>query len=276
MPASETSNPSLPKPTRSFERAGASVQVFHDAATAAPVAAEIFANTIASAIAQRGKAVLGLATGGTPVLVYEQLVKRHKAGNLSFANVTSYNLDEYYPIAPFDRNSYRFYMTKHLFDHEDIAPNRAHVLDGTVPETAVDHCTADFDHWIEADGGLDLQFLGIGRNGHIGFNEPTDLPLDKALELPTRRVSLHPTTVSDAIKDFGSEEAVIRHALTVGISPILAARSVLILAFGSAKADAVGKALQGPISPSCPASLLQTIPGKVTWLVDEAAAANLA
>ena len=264
-----------PTPSRSFESAGANVQVFPDAATAAIVAAEIFAETIRTAVAARGQAVLGMATGGTPVLVYEQLVKRHKAGELSFVNVTTYNLDEYYPISPFDRNSYRFYMAKHLFDHVDIAPNRAHVLDGTIPSTAVKKHTADFDKWIEADGGFDLQFLGIGRNGHIGFNEPMKVKLEKALRLPTRLVPLHPTTISDAIKDFGSEDAVIRQAMTVGIRAILAARSVLILAFGSAKADAVGKALQGPATPVCPASLLQTIPGKVTWLIDEAAAAKL-
>ena len=275
MPASAPLAPSSPSPSRSFERAGASVEVFRDAATAAPLAAEIFVRTIQNAVAGRGKAVLGLATGGTPVLVYEQLVKRHKAGELSFADVTSYNLDEYYPISPLDRNSYRFYMARHLFDHVDIAPNRTHVLDGAVPIEAVQKHTSEFDKWIEADGGLDLQFLGIGRNGHIGFNEPADLILENALQLPTRLVSLDPATIKDAIKDFGSEDAVIRQALTVGIRTILASRSVLILAFGAAKADAVEKALRGPVSPSCPASLLQTIPGKVTWLIDEAAAAGL-
>src|SRR5262249_28330432 len=155
--------------------------------------------------------------------------------------VTSFNLDEYYPIHPADPNSYRAYMHRHLFGHVDIAPNRAHVPDGTVPEAFVGAYAAAYDRWIAADGGLDLQLLRVGRPGHIGSNEPAALPVDAALALPPRLVDLDPVTVTDAARDFGDESLVIRRALTVGVSPILAARSILIVALGPAKAEAVAR-----------------------------------
>ena len=148
----------------------------------------------------RGRAVLGLATGATPVRLYASLVARHRRGELSFADAATYNLDEYYPISPFDPKSYRSYMHRHLFGHVDLAPNRAHLLDGTVPEAFVAEHAAQYDRWIAADGGLDLQLLGIGRNGHIGFNEPTDRPVAETLALPTRLVDLHPITRADAAR----------------------------------------------------------------------------
>ena len=230
----------------------------------------------ATAVAARGRAVLGLATGGTPVPFYERLVELHRDGELSFRDVDTYNLDEYYPIAPLDANSYRAYMQRHLFAHVDLAPNRAHVLDGTVPEAFADEHCAAFDRWIAADGGLDVQVLGIGRNGHIGFNEPSDLSVDEALALPTRPIALHPVTIRDAVKDFGGvESAVPRRALTMGIASILVARSILVLAFGPIKAEAVAAALNGPITAALPASMLQKAPGRVTWLLDEPAANGL-
>ena len=112
---------------------------------------------------------------------------------LSFAGVSTFNLDEYYPMGALDPNSYRAYMDRHLFSRVDLAPNRAHVLDGTVPESFAAEHALQFDRWIESEGGLDLQLLGLGRNGHIGFNEPTRLAVDRALALPTRPVELHPT-----------------------------------------------------------------------------------
>jgi glucosamine-6-phosphate deaminase len=263
----------MPVPVRVLELAGASVQVFASAAAASREAAERIAATIRQAVEDRGKAVLGLATGGSPVEVYARLVALHKSGEISFAEVTSYNLDEYYPIHPSDPNSYRAYMHRHLFGHVNIAPNRAHVLDGTVPEAhAASHAT-EFDRWIAADGGLDLQLLGIGRNGHIGFNEPSDLPIGEAL--PTRLVNLDPMTRADAAGDFDGEEKVIPRALTVGVAPILDARAILLLALGSNKAEAVARALNGPMTARLPASLLQAAPGRVTWLLDEAAAQGL-
>lgn len=261
---------------RVLEFDGASVLVFEDAESACREAAERIAGVVRAAVGTRGKAVLGLATGGTPVAVYARLVALHRAGKLSFADVSTYNLDEYYPIAPSDPKSYRVYMHEHLFGHVDVAPNRAHVLDGTVPEAFATAHAAEFDRWIAAEGGLDLQLLGIGRNGHIGFNEPSDLPLNTALTLPTRLVALDPVTVADAARDFGDESLVVRRALTVGVASILAARSILVLALGPHKADAVARALRGPITPALPASLLRASAGRVAWMLDKEAARGVA
>jgi glucosamine-6-phosphate deaminase len=261
---------------RSLELTGARVWIAEDAVLGARLAADRIAAEIPRAVAERGRAVLGLATGGTPIRVYQRLVELHQEGKLTFREVSTYNLDEYYPISPIDPRSYRAYMDTHLFGLVDLAPNRAHVLDGTVPEAfAPTHC-AEFDRWIAAEGGLDLQLLGIGRNGHIGFNEPSELAVEQALALPSRLVSLHPVTREDALKDFENDpEAVPRLALTLGTAPILAARSILVLAFGPHKAEAVAQALLGPITAAMPASLLRSAPGRVTWILDPGAAEGL-
>jgi glucosamine-6-phosphate deaminase len=264
-----------PAPGRVLDFAGASVQVFADAPSACLAAADRIAQAVQAGQSARGRAVLGLATGATPEPVYARLVAMHRAGALSFARVTTYNLDEYYPIQPLDPLSYRSYMHRHLFGHVDIPAHQAHVLDGTVPEAFAAEHAAAFDRWIAADGGLDLQLLGVGRNGHIGFNEPSDLGVDEALKLPTRLVALHPVTRADAVREFGSEERVIPRALTVGVAPILAARSIVVLAFGPRKAEVVAEALRGPVTARVPASLLQTAAGRVTWMLDEPAARGL-
>jgi glucosamine-6-phosphate deaminase len=266
----------MPSAARALDHAGARIEIFDTPAAACADAASRIASVVEQAVAARGRVVLGLATGSTPIPVYRHLVERHQAGTLSFARAITYNLDEYYPIGPCDPQSYRWFMHQHLFQRIDLPPNQAHVLDGTVPEAAIaDHC-ATFDHWIAADGGLDLQLLGIGRNGHIGFNEPSGLALESFCALPTRLAELHPVTREDAVRDFGGEvDRVPRRALTVGVAPILAARSVLILAFGARKAAIVAAALEGPVTPEVPASVLRTIPGRVTWLLDTEAAAGL-
>lgn len=267
---------SEPAPLRVLDRPGGRIEVYPDADAASRAGAARFARVIAQATAARGRAVLGLATGGTPIRLYQQLVAHHKDGELSFANVITYNLDEYYPISPLDPNSYRYYMQRNLFDHVDLAANRTHLPDGTVPEAFVDEHTAAYDRWIEADGGLDLQLLGLGRNGHIGFNEPSACSVDEALALPTRRVELHPVTVADAVKDFGGDvNRVPKAALTMGVKPILAAREVIMLAFGAHKAPAVSAAVSGPVTAGLPASLLQTVAARVVWLVDTQAASEL-
>ena len=263
-------------PARSLHFAGMTVQVWTDAEIACRVAGGLLKTTIHEALARRGRAVLGLATGSTPERVYAHLVEEYGSGLLSFRDVTTYNLDEYYPISPLDPNSYRSYMDRHLFSRVDIAPHRAHVLDGTVPEAFAAMHAAEFDRWIEADGGLDVQLLGIGRNGHIGFNEPSDLSVAAALRLPTRLVDLHPVTSADAAREFGGVGRVIPRALTMGVAPILAARSILILVTGAHKAEAVAAALIGPMTAALPASLLQSVAAKVTWLLDEPAAVRLA
>ncbi len=257
---------------RPFRQGGMLVRVASDAHAVCLAAAELIEEVMRGSLAVRGRAVLGLATGTTPQSVYARLVHRHEAGALSFRDVTTYNLDEYYPISPMDPRSYRSYMHRHLFSRVDIAPNRAHMLDGTVPEPFVAEHAAQFERWIEGDGGLDLQLLGIGRNGHIGFNEPSDLPVAEALRLTTRLVDLHPVTRADAAHEFGSAESVIPRALTMGVATILAARSIVILATGARKAEAVAAALTGPMSAAVPASLLQSVASKLTWILDEDAA----
>jgi glucosamine-6-phosphate deaminase len=260
---------------RPMHRGGMLVRVMADATSVCRAAADLVEVAIRGSLAARGRAVLGLATGSTPEAVYARLVERHEAGALSFRDVTTYNLDEYYPISPLDPRSYRSYMHRHLFGRVDLAPHRAHVLDGTVPESFVADYAAQFDRWIEADGGLDLQLLGIGRNGHIGFNEPSDMAVDEALRLPTRLVELHTVTRVDAARDFGSVEAEIPRALTMGVAPILSARSIVILATGAHKAEAVAAALTSPMTAAMPASLLQSAAPRVTWLLDESAARGL-
>jgi glucosamine-6-phosphate deaminase len=269
---------SIPVPTaplRTLHCAGMNVLVFGDAGTASRRAAVTIRDTILDATQTRDRAVIGLATGATPQKVYAHLVAMRQSGELSFRNVVTYNLDEYYPIQPLDPKSYRTYMYRHLFSQVDLAANQAHLLDGTVPEPFVaEHC-AQFDRWIAADGGLDLQLLGIGRNGHIGFNEPGDHTVAEALALPTRLVELHPITRADTAREFGGLDRVIPRALTMGVAPILAARSIIMLATGVHKAEVVASALNHAMTASVPASLLQSAAGRVTWLLDEPAASLL-
>ncbi len=260
---------------RVFKRAGMSVLVCPDELTTSRLAAERLVNLMKAAEVARGRAVIGLATGATPERIYTQLVEWHRADRLSFGNVTTYNLDEYYPINPLDPRSYRSYMHRNLFSHVDIAPHRAHVFDGTVPEAfAMAHAVL-FERWIEADGGLDAQLLGIGRNGHIAFNEPSDMTVAEALRLPARLVELHSVTRAAAAAEFGGLDRVIPRALTLGTAAILAARSIVMVATGAHKAEAVTRALEGPMTAQLPASLLQSDAEKVTWLLDEAAASGL-
>jgi glucosamine-6-phosphate deaminase len=263
----------MDEPPRLF--AGMKVFVFPDAEIASLATAKLLKKAIEIGQSDRRQAVLGLATGSTPEKVYAHLVEWNRARSLSFRNVTTYNLDEYYPISPADPKSYRAYMHRHLFAHVDLAPDHAHVLDGTVPEAFAAAHAAEFERWIEADGGLDVQLLGIGRNGHIGFNEPSELTVADALRLPTRLVELHPVTRTDAAQEFGSVDRVIPRALTMGIATILAARSIVILATGEKKADAVALALTGPMTAELPASLLQSAAGRVTWVIDQSAAMGL-
>lgn len=260
---------------RKLDVAGSHVIVCPDAEAASRLAADRIVAIIKAAESGHAKAVLGLATGATPESVYSELVARHKAGEVSFRKVVTYNLDEYYPIQPLNPLSYRYYMHQRLFSQVDIPANQTHVIDGTVPAAFAEEHAAQFDRWIEADGGLDLQLLGIGRNGHIGFNEPSDLSIDVAVNLPTRQVELDTVTTTDAVREFGASEKVITQAITVGIKTILTARVILMLATGSSKAEIVAQSLKGPVTPAVPASLLRTVADKVVWILDEPAAAEL-
>jgi glucosamine-6-phosphate deaminase len=232
------------------------------------VAAEI-ATLIRSRQQEKRPVVLGLATGSTPVNVYAELVRLHREEGLSFANVTTFNLDEYYPISPEHAQSYRRFMRTHLFDHVDLAPGRTHLPEGTVPKADVDaHCAA-YEEKIRAAGGIDFQLLGIGRTGHIGFNEP-----GSPRHSTTRLVTLDPLTRSDAAGDFGGDEQTPRHALTMGVRSILQARRVVLMAWGQHKADIVRAAIEDGATPHITASFLQEHDHAV-FVLDQAAAGSL-
>lgn len=236
-------------------------------------ASRAVAAEIAALIRTRAKegrpCVLGLATGSTPVSLYAELVRLHREEGLSFAGVTTFNLDEYYPLAPEQPQSYRRFMRTHLFDHVNLDPARTHLPSGTVPKPGVDaHCSA-YEEAISAAGGIDLQILGIGRTGHIGFNEP-----GSPRHSLTRLVTLDPLTRRDAAADFGGDQATPRHALTMGVRSILNARRVILMAWGQHKADIVQQAIEGEVSSRVTASFLQEH-ANTLYVLDAAAAGSL-
>ena len=213
--------------------------------------------------------VLGLATGSTPTGIYAELVRLHQEEGLSFVNVISFNLDEYYPMQPAELQSYRRFMREHLFDHIDMKPGNAHVPDGTIaPEQVADYCR-QYEQQIKDAGGVDLQLLGIGRTGHIGFNEP-----GSGIDSRTRLITLDRVTKKDAASDFFGEEHVPRRAITMGVGTILSAKRVVLVAFGEGKANVVAQAVEGPITPVVAASFLQRHPN-AQFVLDEAAGAVL-
>ena len=215
------------------------------------------------------KCVLGLATGSTPMTLYAELVRMHRQEKLSFANVVTFNLDEYYPMQPLELQSYRRFMAEHLLDHIDIDPANVHIPDGTIePDAVADYCRAYEQAIVEA-GGIDLQILGIGRTGHIGFNEPGSPP-----DSPTRLIWLDQLTRNDAASDFFGEANVTRRAITMGVGTILKARRILMLAFGEGKARIVARAVEGPVTETVAASFLQQHPDAEV-LLDRAAAEQL-
>ena len=214
-------------------------------------------------------AVLGLATGSSPIGVYKELIRLHREEGLSFRNVVTFNLDEYYPMQPDELQSYVYFMHEQLFDHVDILPGNIHIPDGTLPiERVKDYCQ-DYEWQIEAAGGLDLQLLGIGRTGHIGFNEP-----GSAITSTTRVVKLDPLTITDAAKDFIKEEYVPLRALTMGVGTIMKARQIILMAWGEGKAKILQETVEGRISDAVPASFLQQHPN-VQVVVDQWAALEL-
>lgn len=192
--------------------------------------------------------VLGLATGSTPIGTYQNLIKMHESG-LDFSHVCTYNLDEYYPLSPENEQSYRFFMDKQLFEHIGIAKENTHVPNG-LAEDPDKECAA-YDAAIDEAGGIDLQLLGIGVNGHIGFNEPDD-----ALTYGTHITGLTESTVSANARFFASKEDVPTKALTMGVGSILKAKKIILLASGKNKHEAVSVLLSGKITTHCPASLL--------------------
>jgi glucosamine-6-phosphate deaminase len=232
------------------------------------VAAEI-AELIRKRADEHRPCVLGLATGSTPVGVYDELVRLHQEEGLSFANVITFNLDEYYPMQPHELQSYVRFMREHLFDLVDIDPANAHIPDGTVAAEEVGHFCEQYEAAIAACGGIDIQLLGIGRTGHIGFNEP-----GSGRESRTRLITLDHVTRIDAASDFFGEENVPRRAITMGVGTILDARKIFMLAFGEHKSAIVAQAVEGPVTPTVAASFLQQHADSHV-ILDEAAAAEL-
>ncbi len=231
------------------------------------------AGQIAALIRQRNAAgapaVLGLATGSTPVGVYDELVRLHREEGLSFRNVVTFNLDEYWPMQPEELQSYRRFMRDHLFDHVDIDPARVHVPDGAVARDGLEAACRAYEDAIARAGGIDLQLLGIGRTGHVGFNEP-----GSSRESRTRVITLDRVTRMDAAGDFFGEKNVPRQAVTMGVGTILAARRVVLMAFGEHKAPIVRRAVEGDVTASVAASFLQQHPD-AQFVLDTAAAAEL-
>jgi glucosamine-6-phosphate deaminase len=245
------------------------VKIWHDAMAAS----DHVARSIALAIRQRqqdgAKIVLGLATGSTPIKVYEALVRMHREEGLSFHNVITFNLDEYYPMDREAVQSYWRFMHEYLFDHIDIPAENIHVPDGSKSMEEVEAYCAAYEKEIDLQGGIDIQLLGIGRTGHIGFNEPGSW--EQSL---TRMVRLDHLTRRDAIKDFLSEEAVPYRAITMGVGTIFKARTVYLMAWGEHKAAVIREAIEGPVTAALPASFLQHHP-QVRVMLDQSAAAEL-
>src|SRR5262245_30915157 len=213
--------------------------------------------------------VLGLPTGSTPVGLYRELVRLHREAGLDFARVVTFNLDEYFPMPPDDPHSYRRWMQETFFAHVNVPPQNVHIPDGTIAaEDAEDYC-ARYEQQIRRAGGIDLQVLGIGRTGHVGFNEPGSTRNSR-----TRLVTLDPVTRRDAASSFFGEENVPQQALTMGVGTIMEARQVVIMAFGEHKAPIVQRAVEGPITESIAASFLQQHPD-ATFLLDQAGAREL-
>lgn len=226
------------------------------------------ANLISAEVIRRPNCVLGLATGSTPIGTYKQLTAWNQKGDFSFREVRTVNLDEYKGLAGTHDQSYRYFMQTNLFDHIDIIQENTNVPDGLAADPEAE--CARYDELVKSLGYADLQLLGLGRNGHIGFNEPCDRFVKE-----THVVDLTESTIEANARFFASADDVPKQALTMGIGCIMAARRVLLIASGADKADALYNAVCGPITPQCPASVLQ-LHSDVVIVGDEAALSRLA
>ncbi|HEX6069446.1 MAG TPA: glucosamine-6-phosphate deaminase [Longimicrobiaceae bacterium] len=235
--------------------------------------ARLIARRIADLIRERAsrgeKAVLGLATGSTPIGVYRELIRMHREEGLDFSNVVTFNLDEYYPMQPDSIHSYHRYMWENLFDHIGIPRENVHLPLGDLPRDQVEEAAAAYEQAIQQAGGIDYQILGIGKTGHIGFNEP-----GSGIESRTRLVALDTVTRRDAAGDFFGEDNVPTEAITMGVASIMDAREVALIATGEHKAAVVKRAVEGEIDPDVAATYLQEHP-RATVYVDRAAAGEL-
>ena len=245
------------------------VSVYEDQLGASIYVAQRIAAIISKKQALGQHAILGLATGNTPILVYKELVRLHREEGLSFQNVITFNLDEYFPMQPTDANSYVTFMHTHLFNHIDIPKKNIHIPDGTVAIHKIAPFCDSYEQRIASLGGLDLQLLGIGLTGHIGFNEP-----GSTLDSTTRLVTLNSLTREVAVDDFNGLENVPTHAITMGVSTIAQAKEIMLLAWTQKKASIIQQALQNPISEEIPATYLQQL-SNVEFVLDREAASFL-
>lgn len=211
------------------------------------------ANIIAAQIIMKPDSVLGLATGSSPIGTYKRLIELNKSGDLDFSGITTVNLDEYCGLSVSHDQSYRYFMNTNLFDHINIKKENTHVPDGVAAD--YDEECRRYDKLIEELGGIDLQLLGIGHNGHIGFNEP-----DEVFEKYTHVMDLKQSTIDANSRFFAKKEDVPRQAITMGIKTIMSAKKILLIASGADKKEILERALYGPITPNVPASVLQLHP----------------
>ncbi len=230
-------------------------------------ASDVVAGMIADQVRRRPDGVLGLATGGTPVQAYRRLVQMNARGDVDFSQITSFNLDEYIGLDGNHPQSFRSFMEENLFEHINIDKQRTHVPDGVCADVVA--CCEQYEDSIRKSGGIDLQLLGLGHNGHIAFNEPGSPVTSR-----TRQVDLTAETIESNSRFFDSIEEVPRHAITMGIATILDARRIVLLATGEGKSDAVSGMLVGPVGESMPASLLRNHPDVIVVL-DQPAASKL-
>ena len=242
------------------------VKVFDNKLSGSLYIAEALLDLIHQHTKKEKETVLGLATGSSPLKVYEQLVHYFHESKLSFEHVISFNLDEYYPISADRPNSYHYYMQKYLFGESDISSDHVFIPDGTISESDIPAFCSDYEKKIEAFGGIDVQLLGIGANGHIGFNEP-----GSSLDSKTRLITLDEKTRRDAAKYFGGFDKTPQKAITMGISTILKAKKIYCMAWGEHKAEPVLKFLEGGMTDQWPVTFLQEHPN-VELIIDKAAA----
>src|SRR5688500_13201610 len=245
------------------------VRIYPDLKEGSKFAAREIADLIRSKQAAGQSCVLGLATGSTPRSMYAELVRMHKEEKLSFKNVITFNLDEYYPIDNDALQSYNRFMHKHLFDHVDIKPKNIHIPNGEINKADIKSHCSQYEKMIEEAGGIDLQILGIGNNGHIGFNEP-----GSGIYSKTRIITLDNSTRIANAYEFANISQVPRLAITMGISTIMKSKKIILMAWGAGKAPVIKKAVEEDDTEQVPASLLQNH-DDVSFVVDETAAAEL-
>ncbi|MBC7937358.1 MAG: glucosamine-6-phosphate deaminase [Rhizobacter sp.] len=245
------------------------VKIFPTPKEGSVFVARLIADLIKEKNAAGQKAVIGLATGSTPKSLYAELVRMHKVEGLSFKNVITFNLDQYYPMDKDALQSYHYFMRKYLFEHTDIDPDNYHVPDGMIPKDKVkDHCR-EYEQSIADAGGLDIQILGIGQNGHIGFNEP-----GSAIYSKTRLITLDNSTRMANAYEFGNMSQVPRMAITMGINTILKSKKIVLMAWGQTKAPVLKKSVEDEVTEEIPASLLQTHDDTL-FVIDDSAATEL-